>query len=196
MVYSFKLQIAPTWLSWVTDVTILQSDWTGLLFSCLRYFFPHLFSSSSSVSLSYLNLAVPMRGSLGKHSCMSSPFPIAILNGTCSLRAPILFCIVVTCLLSKTKLKTNWCDWTRQSDRTGFIFFVSIVLLSTFILLLLLSSSVSLSYFNLTVPTCKCLGKHSCMSSPFSIVVLVTEWNLFSWGTNTLLWWCACCKKN
>ena len=34
------------WLSWVTDVTTLQSDWTGLLFSCRRYFFPHLFSSS------------------------------------------------------------------------------------------------------------------------------------------------------
>ena len=29
---------------------------------------------------------------LGKHSCMSSPFPIAVLNGTCSLRAVILFC--------------------------------------------------------------------------------------------------------
>ena len=36
----------------------------------------------SSVSLSYFILAVPMRECLGKHPCMSSPFPIAILNGT------------------------------------------------------------------------------------------------------------------
>ena len=35
-----------------------------------------------SVSLSYFILAVPMRECLGKHSCTSSPFPIAILNGT------------------------------------------------------------------------------------------------------------------
>ena len=27
-----------------------------------------------------------------KHSCMSSPFSIAILKGTCSLQAPILIC--------------------------------------------------------------------------------------------------------
>ena len=37
---------------------------------------------SSSVSLSYFDLAVPMRECLGKHSCMRSPCPIAILNGT------------------------------------------------------------------------------------------------------------------
>ena len=36
----------------------------------------------SSVSLSYSILAVPMRKCLGKHSYMSSTFPIAILNGT------------------------------------------------------------------------------------------------------------------
>ena len=41
-----------------------------------------LFLPSSSVSLSYFVLAVPMRECLGKHSCMSSPCPIAILNGT------------------------------------------------------------------------------------------------------------------
>ena len=43
-----------------------------------------LFCPSSSVLLSYFSLAVPMRECLGKHSCMSSPFPIAILNGTSS----------------------------------------------------------------------------------------------------------------
>ena len=46
-----------------------------------------LFLSSSSVSLSYFILAVPMRECLGKHSCMSSPFLIAILNGTLFFRS-------------------------------------------------------------------------------------------------------------
>ena len=41
-----------------------------------------LFLPSSYVSLSYFALAVPMCECLGKHSRMSSPFPIAILNGT------------------------------------------------------------------------------------------------------------------
>ena len=50
------------------------------------------FSISSSISLSYFNLAVLMRKCLGKHSCMRSQFSIAILNGTCSLLAPIFLC--------------------------------------------------------------------------------------------------------
>ena len=50
----------------------------AVLFSMLT----PLFCVSSSVSLSYFILAVPMRECLGKHSCMSFPFPIAILNGT------------------------------------------------------------------------------------------------------------------
>ena len=41
-----------------------------------------LFCPSSSVPLSYFSLAVPILECLEKHSCMSSPFPIAILNGT------------------------------------------------------------------------------------------------------------------
>ena len=40
-----------------------------------------LFLPSSSVSLSYFIFAVPKRECLGKHSYMSSPFPIAKLNG-------------------------------------------------------------------------------------------------------------------
>ena len=72
-----------------------QSDWTGLLSFMSAVLFSAiilLFLLSSSVSLSYFNLAVPMRKCLGKHSCMSSPFSISILNGTCSVRAAILFC--------------------------------------------------------------------------------------------------------
>ena len=41
-----------------------------------------LFVPSSSVSLSCFVLSVPMCECLGKHSSMSSPFNIAILNGT------------------------------------------------------------------------------------------------------------------
>ena len=42
-----------------------------------------LFLPSLSVLLSYFVLAVPMCKFLGKHSCMSSLFPIALLNGIC-----------------------------------------------------------------------------------------------------------------
>ena len=50
----------------------------AVLFSILT----PLFCVSSSVSLSYFVLAVPMRKCLGKHSCMSSSFPIVMLNDT------------------------------------------------------------------------------------------------------------------
>ena len=52
----------------------------AVLFSILT----PLFCPSSSVSLSYLILAVPIRECLGKHSYMSPPFPITILNGASS----------------------------------------------------------------------------------------------------------------
>ena len=48
---------------------------------------PLLVLPSSSVSLSYFILAVPMHECSGKHSCMSSPFPKAILNGTFLFRS-------------------------------------------------------------------------------------------------------------
>ena len=80
--------------------------------------------------------------------------------------------LITICLTSRRTGVSDGRDWTRQSDWTGLLFFVSAVLLSTFILLFLLSSSFSLSYFNLAVPMRKCLGKHSCMSSPFCIAIL------------------------
>ena len=55
----------------------------AVAFSMLMPFF----LPPSSVSLSYFILAVPMRKRLGKHSCMSSPFPIAMLNGTFFFRS-------------------------------------------------------------------------------------------------------------
>ena len=56
---------------------------SALLFSILT----PLFLPPSSVSLSYFILAVPTRRRLGKHSCMSSQFPIAILNGAFLFRS-------------------------------------------------------------------------------------------------------------
>ena len=50
-----------------------------LLFSILTPLF-----LSSPVPLSYFKFAVPMCECLGKFSCISSSFPIAILNGTSS----------------------------------------------------------------------------------------------------------------
>ena len=48
-----------------------------------------LFLTSLSVSLSYFILAVPMSVCLGKHSCMSFAFPIAMLNGTFFLKVQL-----------------------------------------------------------------------------------------------------------
>ena len=92
----------------MTDVTTLQSDFIGLLFFVSAVLFSTfiLLLNSASVSLSYFNLAVHMRRDargvcLGKHSCMSSTFSIAILNGTSSLQAPILFCGDVPAIKNK-----------------------------------------------------------------------------------------------
>ena len=84
-------------------MTTLHGDWTVLLsfVSAVLLSTFVLFLPSSFVSLSNFYLAVPMHGCLGKHSCMSSPFPIAILNGTCSLRALILFCGDVPAIKTK-----------------------------------------------------------------------------------------------
>ena len=41
-----------------------------------------LLTNFSSVPLSYFSPAVPLSECLGKHSCMNSLFPIAMLNGT------------------------------------------------------------------------------------------------------------------
>ena len=98
-------------LSWVTDVTgqdkVAGQDFFFSVSAVLLSTFILLFLFSSSVSLSYFNLAVPRRKCLGKHSCMSSPFSIVTLNATYSLRAPYsLFCGDVPAL-KKTKLQTN-----------------------------------------------------------------------------------------
>ena len=108
-----------------------------------------------------------------------------------------LIAVISQSSISMALVAHNWCcgtplldfetdclsdgrDWTWQSDWTGLLFFTSSVLLSTTILFLLLSSSVSLSYFNLAVPMSKCLRKHSCMSYPFSIAILNLTFSLLA----------------
>ena len=76
----------------ITKLFLIVVFWLGCdSLSGLIFFMPvlllsilmPLFLPSLSVSLSYFILAVPMCECLGKHVCMSSPFPIAILNGIC-----------------------------------------------------------------------------------------------------------------
>ena len=55
----------------------------GFETSFLRARFTSFHTHASSVSLSYFILAVSMCECLGKHSCMSCSFLIAILKGTC-----------------------------------------------------------------------------------------------------------------
>ena len=66
-------------------VFLLGCDWPlGLLLTVPTVLFSiltPLFCVFSSVSLSYFILAVPIRECLGKHLCMSSPFPTEIRNG-------------------------------------------------------------------------------------------------------------------
>ena len=79
------------WLTW----RLYKVTGQDFFFSCPRYFFPYLFSSSYLLPLFHCLISIllfPCAGVWEKHSCMSSSFSIAILNGTCSLRAPILFC--------------------------------------------------------------------------------------------------------
>ena len=49
---------------------------------------------------------------LGKHSCISSPFSIAILNGTCCLRSPgIDYVLVLVCYSTKHFDNNNFNDF-------------------------------------------------------------------------------------
>ena len=67
---------------------IVQATWVKLLFfllfvlALLLSILTPLFLPFPLVSMSYFILATPMRNCQGKHCCMGSSFPIAILNGT------------------------------------------------------------------------------------------------------------------
>ena len=67
------------------------------------------------------------------------------------------------------------CPYSRASNDTSVIiksYFVSSLRISILTPLCLLSSSATLSYFIHVVLMRECLGKHSCMSSPFPIATL------------------------
>ena len=66
-----------------------------------------LFLPSSSVSLSYFVLAVPMRECLGGHSCMSSPCPIAILYGTFLFSRIEIVCDLGRSFVYQNQIKLN-----------------------------------------------------------------------------------------
>ena len=164
----------------------------ALLFSTLT----PLFLSSSSVPLSYFSLDVPMGECLGKHYCMSSPFPIAILNGTSfflslvkeKLNMPsghyyrlcswsgrsnhLIKLYFFYIMRNNTRLFINIVFWLCYDRPSGLLLFVPAVLFSILTPLFCVSSSVSSSRFIPAVPMCECLGKHSCRSSQFPIVIL------------------------
>ena len=69
-----------------------------------------LFLPSSSVSLPYFVLAVQMRECLGKHSCMSSPCPIAILNGAFLFPRGEIVCNLGRSFVCQNHIKLNQAD--------------------------------------------------------------------------------------
>ena len=72
-----------------------------------------LFLPSSSVSLSYFVLAVPMSECLWKHLCMSSPCPIAILNGTFLFSRSEIVCNLGRSFVYQNQIKLNSCSNTQ-----------------------------------------------------------------------------------
>ena len=67
-----------------------------------------LFLPSSSVSLSYFVLAVPMSECLGKQSWISSPCPIAILNGTYLFSRGKIVCNLRRSFVYQNQIKLNY----------------------------------------------------------------------------------------
>ena len=126
---------------------------SAVLFSILM----PLFCVSSSVSLSYFILSVLMRKCLGKHSCMSSSFPIVILNDTS--------------FFPTVQLQVHNENPARYRRNTNALVNLN-TKLNSFTLLFLPSSSVSLSYFILAVLMRNCLGIHSCLSCTFPVTIL------------------------
>ena len=93
MINKIHIRIYPPgssgWIMCVASVSVGDSSTA----SCQLYCFPYIHSSflpSSSVSLSYLILAVPLRKCSGEHSCRSFILPIVMLNGTCFLRGEMV----------------------------------------------------------------------------------------------------------
>ena len=97
------------------------------------------------VYLSYSILAVPICECLGNHSCMRSPFPPAILNGT------LFFCVTTLSKRSKSRLSKTDDDEDYPCHTTYFCLFV---------------------LFNFGCSHTEDFGKYSCTSSTFPIAIL------------------------
>ena len=67
-----------------------------------------IFLPSSFVSLSYFVFALPMRECLGKHSCMSSPWPTAILNGIFFFSRDEIVCKLGRSFVYQNQIKLNY----------------------------------------------------------------------------------------
>ena len=121
---------------------------------------------SSSVSLYCFVLGVPMRECLGKHSCVSSPCPIAILNVTFLFSRGEIVCNLGRSFVYQNQTKLNYCLalGLLSTFRTHFTSFHIHYSLFVFFL--------SLSYFILAVPLRKYWGQHLCMSFTFYVAIL------------------------
>ena len=82
--FSTSCKILTNYAYYYILIMIVYSFGTSLFFrACFTSFHTHAsLLTSSSVTFSYFIRAVSMRECLGKQSCMSFSFPIAILNGT------------------------------------------------------------------------------------------------------------------
>ena len=103
----------------------------------------------------YLILSVSMRKCVGKHSCVSSTFPVT-RNSFIVLRSSDHYGTV----------------GPSYRQAVGTSFFLPAVLLSIFTLIFSPSSFLSMSYYIFAVLMRKCFEKHSSMSSPFTIAIL------------------------
>ena len=120
------------------------------------YFFPY--SRLSYVLRMFLYQSspfpVPMSECLGKHSCMRSPFPQAILNGTYFFRqtkveeSPVILCV--------------------GTSQFHFHFTLSILTV-----LFLPSPYSYFSFFIPTVSMCMYWGQHVCLGSTLSITIVI-----------------------
>ena len=68
--------------------------------------------------MSYFAFTVPMRECLGKHSYMSSPCPIAILNGTFPFSRGEIVCLGRG-IVYQNQIKLNYCYWEQRPPGGG-----------------------------------------------------------------------------
>ena len=112
-----KINLLNNGLLWVTHVTGLHKV-TGqdFFFSCPLYGFPQSFSSSYFLPLFHCLISIllfPCASVWENTRAWVPHFSIAILNWTCSLRAPIVFCGDVPAIKQLNFKQTNLTNWLR-----------------------------------------------------------------------------------